>query len=646
MKKTAFKIILFVVCLALVVFLLLPFLQTPAAQPTGLQTAQTANPQIFTSNPLTALVNRIARFFTNRNKKQSAPQTLTNRQADEQFGTPVDEQELYADARAATQNYISTEAAPQAGVQARGSFGDASLQTEEGDWVLIRQTAPEDAVRGMHEINTKDNPYDIYVRQERAARFDPAAQSAPKQELPDSKWARLFNPIKRFLGFDTPKAANTGSFSGSGREEGARLASSERMGSSRDTSVSSSGSASAGMDMPSFGATGAAAENAAPEQNAASLLAYLSPDYVLNEVADSLADAKYPNPQNNKDRNAKEAYRQERMAEARQYFLERSQERLNRLAAGQEPQDELKNMLEFSCLNKAPRPVKSSACMEDNPDSKPATKQQLQDVKLKNQQDFYQKTHLPMPPAPITPIIGRATGLPEEEIDESVTSPDYTKTMEIYQFMLQNEDCSSKSCYWVANAHQNNTELSDSVAASGAVFKGDPLDKYNQIEQQFTQYKLAQLPPNATEEEKQAAQAQAEQFAPPYILYTVDNLKAIQAKNNEAMRNRDIQGGAALYALTAPIGQQLSKDLNSTIFFYGKDDSFINADENPSFEARSHVLTETLADQIQFFQQVAQELRRNTSQEIVQDQTRAKAQELQQEFQKGRKAYDKQHGGR
>ena len=151
-----------------------------------------------------------------------------------------------------------------------------------------------------------------------------------------------------------------------------------------------------------------------------------------------------------------------------------------------------------------------------------------------------------MPPAPITPIIGRATGLPQEDIDESVSSPDYTKTMEIYQFMLQNEDCASKPCYWVANARQTSTELSDSVTASGAVFKGDPLDKYSQIEQQFTQYKLAQLPQDASEQDKQAAQAQAEQFAPPYILYTVDNLKSNQEQNNQGAFHQNTVSQKAL----------------------------------------------------------------------------------------------------
>lgn len=641
MKKTAGKIILFVLCLALVVFLLLPFLQSTAAKPADGMTAQTATPQIFTSNPLTELVNRIARFFSGR-KKQPAPQTLTARQADEQFGTPVDEQELYADARAAV-NAISTEAAPQSGGTSTTSFGDATLQTEEGEWVLIRQTAPEESMRGMHEINTQDNPYDIYVRQERAARFNPAVQTAAAPAVPDSKWARLMNPIKRFFGFSAPQQVASAPVAGNG-EEGFQLASSEKMGSNAGKTVSSS-RRGGGVDIPEIGASLPEQTPQEADSQSTPLLSYLDPDAMLNEVADSLADAKYPNPQTPQDKKEKEAYRQQRMAEAREYFLSRSQERLNRLAGGQEPQDELKKMLEYSCANKAPRPVKSSVCLEDNPNTRPASKQQIDEMKAQNAQVFFQKTNLMMPPAPITPVIGRATGLPKEDLDESILSPEYIKTVEIYEFMMQNEDCASQPCYWVANANQSTTELSDSVEAAGAVFKGDPLDKYSQVEKDFAQYKLEQLPASASEQEKADAQSQAEQFAPAYILYTTDDLKSIQEQNRQAIRERSMKDGAALYALTAPIGKQLSQDLDSTVFFYGTDDSFINADTNDTFAKRSQVLTNTLADQIKFFQQVAQEIRRNTSQEIVQEQTRREAEEIQKRFQKDRSAYDKNHSG-
>ena len=66
MKKRILTFSLFAVGLVLVLFLLLPFLETTAPNTaTDAAQAKKASPQIFTSNPLTDLVNRIARFFGN-----------------------------------------------------------------------------------------------------------------------------------------------------------------------------------------------------------------------------------------------------------------------------------------------------------------------------------------------------------------------------------------------------------------------------------------------------------------------------------------------------------------------------------------------------------------------------------------------------
>ena len=106
---------------------MLPFLQTPAPQTPVPSASAQATPQIFTSNPLTALVNRIARFFRASSKAApSAKPQLTDQQVKEQFGTPQGEP-AYADARAA-QNYISTEQTPSAGSARR--FSNAYFQDD------------------------------------------------------------------------------------------------------------------------------------------------------------------------------------------------------------------------------------------------------------------------------------------------------------------------------------------------------------------------------------------------------------------------------------------------------------------------------------------------------------------------------------
>lgn len=629
MKKTAGKIILIVCCAAVIAFLLLPFLETTSpGKASG--AAKKATPQIFTSNPLTDLVNRIARFFGASRGAQKPPQTLTAQQAAEKFGSAADGQ-AYADARASG-NYISTEETPNAG--RRYNYGDASLQNEEGDWVLIRQTTPDGVNPGMHEVNSQENAYDAYMRQERAARFTPAARMKQRKAVPDSKLARFFNPIKRFFGFDDTeeKLPNADIWDD---EQAAMLAASEGFGGSRGQN---GGSFAQGGNV-NMGGLGGGLPDAGSDAETASLLSYLDPDATLDQVADFLADSKYPNPKNPQEQKAKENYRKQRREQARKFFIEKAQERLLRLAAGQEPQDELKSMLS-GC---APRAVKQEdVCYSSRKELPVATQSGIQQAKQANAALFFQKTGVQMPPAPIMVVLSRATEIPQIPQENMEEAPDeYRKTKEIYDFMFKNEDCSSKPCYWVANSKQLSTELSDSVEAAGATFKGDPLGKYTEIQQQFIDYKLSRLSPDASDEDKQNIVNQPDDFAPAYILYTGDNLKAVQAINRQAMKQRNPNLGAALYSTSAPVAKQLSDDLGTTAFFYGKDDGLIDASQNNTFAERSTVLTESLADQIQFFQWISKEIKRNASKEVVTDNTRSAAQDIRLRAKEDRAAFDK-----
>lgn len=629
MKKTLGKALLMLGCIAVIAFLLLPFLETSAPQPPA-AAAQKPTPQIFTSNPLTELVNRIARFFGKRQKREAEPKTLTAQQAEEKFGTPQTDGQTYADARAAAENYISTEETPSAGNTRKNSFENASIQDEEGEWVLIRQKTPENSAPGMHEINSKDNAYDQYIRQERAARFTPAARQQTRKSVPDSKLARFFNPIKRFFGFESAEKQlpNQDIWQ---EQDGALLASSQGIGKSRNETGSSFARggnvdlAGIGGELPSD--TGTDSETM--------LLSYLEPDALLDEVSDFLADSKYPDPKTEQEKQEKANYRQQRRAENLKYFKARAQERMNRLAAGQEPEDELNNLLAGACSNKKPRSVKNSDC--NAPVPAPASQSQLNNAKQKNAALFTQKTTKKMPPVAIMPVIGRAGEIPPA-IPPEYSVEAYTKTMELYEFMFQNADCAKDGCYWVANSIQTSTDLSDSIEAAGAKLRGDPLDKYAAIQDQFVQAKLDEGAEGANAEE---LQKQTEDFAPAYILYSTADLKELQAKNREALRQRNQQAGTAMFVLSAPIAQQISRDLNSTSFFYGRNDSLIDADNYPTFEERGTLLTNDLADQIQFFQQIGQEIKRNASREVVQDKTRAQAELIRQQAAQERAAFDK-----
>ncbi len=201
--KTAGKIIIVVLSLAILFFLLLPFLDHPAAS--GSSGAKKATPQIFTSNPLSELVQKVFALF--KKDKPQAP-TYPAEMTDEMLAslTP-EEQQKYALQRSEEKDASNFEYSSE--VDASYNYGEAGMVNEDGEWILVRQTAPESANPGMHEVSTRDNAYEQHIRQERAARYTGKAGADAGPAIPDSKWARLWKPIKAFFTKeeDAPQAA-------------------------------------------------------------------------------------------------------------------------------------------------------------------------------------------------------------------------------------------------------------------------------------------------------------------------------------------------------------------------------------------------------------------------------------------------------
>lgn len=204
--KSLGKIIIVVLAMAIFFFLLLPFLEEDAAatQPK----AQKAVPQIFTTNPLSELVRTVYSMFA-RNHKRPALRRESITSIMEQkpfFAFAVPEETRYA----AMPEQAPSEANPSTMIDTTyQNYTDAGYINKEGDWVLIRQTAPDAAQRGMHDVNATDKAYDKFLRMERAAKYTAPAQK-PASDIPDSKWARLFNPIKKwFTGEEKDKPAAT-----------------------------------------------------------------------------------------------------------------------------------------------------------------------------------------------------------------------------------------------------------------------------------------------------------------------------------------------------------------------------------------------------------------------------------------------------
>ena len=626
--KKPIKITLLIVSVLIFIFLMLPFIFPSADSEKAAQraAADAVTPQIFSSNPLAKLVNRLARLFGRQPTSRAAVAS--------QGAQPLTD-DLYADARAAGYSdsdvdMEDVEADPEEIAQA---FEDAALQNTEGEWVLIRQQAPEGSASGMHEINIKENAYDRYVKQERAARYNPAAARA-KNEVPDSKLARMFRPIKRFLGMEEePKPANSTLLTDN-RSSGSSTAG----GASVPLRTLNSSSGRSG----SYG--GAGTMGAAYFRHpAADLLAMIDPTRASRQAADVVADGAFPNPQNAEEAAQKEEVRQQEQGRAFSKLTQKMSERLTRTAQGQQPEDKL--IETFGCkTTKAVTSSTSQTCDENAEPPNPAPSMDIEAVKTQNKALFLERTQYNLPPAPLTVILSKA----EHSKELMDTLNDYASTAqstEIYRYMLESTDCAKQSCFWVANSIQTSPDLKEIVEGAGPTFKGDPLGKYDRIKQGFTEKKLASLPPTATDEELEKARMQADKFATPYVLYTAEELKALQNNDKAFIAGKgNADQVTALYFAKAADAQQFAKESGEApLFFYGRNGEALNGDNGASAD-RAAQLTNDMADLIIFAKQEFQQATGQANSQAVSGQMGPRMQALMQALEQQKKDFNQRQG--
>lgn len=658
MKKTIGKIILLLVCVAVIVFLLLPFLETTAPAPANAQAsaaAQKATPQIFTSNPLTALVQRMARLLRRTNARQKAQ--TAQKSGDNKAAQP----EQIADARAALKKApANQETADGVATSGRYNYGDASMQTEDGDWVLIRQTAPEGMEPGMHEINTQENAYDRYIRQERAARFTPAANSASKEtQVPDSKLARLFSPITKFFGFNDAKQTSANPDIWQDESEAALLASSDKIARGNGGKYAP-GFARAQMtdfEGPASGADSGPAPQ--PTQNdMIRAISFLMPDEALSKLADDTADALYPSPKTADEKEQKAQFIKDFYAKHKDDIIAQVNELIAADAEGKQPVDQVANILwnlkQGSCNDKGPSPaaVQTSCDIEPSPQK---TAQQVAAARTQNAQNFYQETGFALPPLPVTFVAGQvnaeADSYPATPSDNQQDQTLQEQTKEIYAFMVKNNQCGEGNCYWVANSVQNTQDLTNIVQAANLTFKGDPLGKYNQIKQQFIEAKIQEMGDNADPREIQALQQQVQRAAPPYIVYSDKDLVQVQEKNRQASSEAVNKGLppkdlSVMYITSAADGQAVSQVLGSSDLppYFGYS---VNGDilEKPLGQASAE-LTGDLTRAVKFGKGILQQMSKETSQEILEPAVSTAAQEMREAAKKQKKDFNKKSAAR
>ena len=514
MKKTILKLGFIVLCMGAIIFLLLPFLETTTPASSELQAGQA---QAVTENPLNAIARRLKSLFGKKERKQLVA-SKTADPATPQTAVQPNPYALYRPAGNATGNAATSATGPNnsATPQTVGNensdqaYENAAFQTDEGEWVLIRQTAPQHSAPGMHEVNVHENPYDRYIRQERARSFGP---QVPQQEIPSSKWARLIQPVQAFFGIESANPVEASKVQVHQNTEKGNV-----LSSASDKSLSSSGSSSAPAypraSLPDITPTQWALLT--PQERRERQERYAAQNFhdlltgerAAREAAKIVADAQISNPQNAKEEQKKEEIEQKAYEQNMSKIREGVMAKIKEHAKDFTQVDELSYMV--GCKDTS-IPSEHSACglEEDSTSSQHLPTKQLQQAQAKNAQQFFDQTKFVLPEGlPFTVVVGPTKDA--SIFEDMASNPSTAQTGEIYQFMYKQQQCASQPCYWLPNAQQPDVQLTDALATvGGAHLKADPYNTYDTYREAFVQQKVQQLGPDATDQQKQQIRQKA-----------------------------------------------------------------------------------------------------------------------------------------
>ena len=615
MKLKILKWSFFFFCIAAFIFLLLPFLETtPPPTPAQLK----AQPQIITANPLAAIAKRLAGIWgrqperkphlssaqeaVNTNKQLSPNDSLIMARADAEppaFSDPAD---------------LQSSSIPLPTPQ-EADYGNATFHTDNGQWVLVRQTAPQSGQPGMHEVNVHENPYDRYVKQERSLR---AVPQEGKTEIPDSKWARLVRPVKKFLGLDTPTPV------GASPVQVAREG--DTMHSLTDTAQQATEiKQPIGPDrLPLPDITPMEWEQMTPYEREQHQIAHFSElmngTRSVGDAAEILANTKYAQPKDEETARQKEGYKRGLTEEGKEKIKEGIFRTMQARAQGKEPVDELAYMV--GCKSTS-LPDTSGVC-HVAPEGKGTRTPPMPQNIIKREQDknaalFYQSTHYVFPKGlPLTPVLGPTT--PETIEQMSGPTQQTQDAAEIYQFLYQYNNCASQTCYWVASSNQTDPQLSDAISMANATLKPDPLNTYPTYKQAFIAYKLAQLGDQSSKEQleraRKAAEKQFEHNSVHYVPYTTQLMRDTQEQKNTVFYVDDVA--------QAP---HVATDINSVFFAYGKE---------PLTKAQSSIeagklITQSIVQNAEDNKKEIQSVNRPMYKETVRENVQHKLEELDQQ---------------
>ncbi len=608
--KTVGKCVVVLLCAAIVFFLLLPFLETSAPAVSSEQ-GKKASPQIFTSNPLSELVRKVYSLFAGKQKQpKETPPALY---AEGEIYPPEQES---TEIRYAGTEYLPAEQADPSSTTTsyfpeNYDYDDARFINEEGEWVLVQQTAPEAAQRGMHDINASDSAYDKLVRLERAAKY--TAGPAPKQPaIPDSKWARLFNPIKSFFGIETPSAAQTRPLHDA---QAWALASSEGIDYSRrrPTERFASGSLNMGKNTSSGPDNAAAAADTPAGMTWSDIL---DPSQALERLKE--LENRWYSPEKGQTLSPADKKRYEAalrvIARKQNQFRQQRVKQIQEDAAGQQSASIFNTF--SSCSGDSMSSYQTSASTQcpslTEEEKRLQQEQEMQQARQAGQRSIQNLTEalgFAPPPLNVILVLGKEKAQYQPESD-AMAFPDAEGLTKEYYAYLTDSKCPEGDCYWIG-AGKDAEAL---VTAMGGELYPDPLGVAQNSLQTFKEYKLKQAKEaEQSEEEIQILQQQLDSLSPAYTAYNTAQWQQLQPpahRPQEGQQEAQVQVKPSIFITpTAPNASSFIEDARMpAMVFYDKNNQALNADSSLSSAQQGEVLAAQVVTRVKELQNEMKEL--------------------------------------
>lgn len=644
--KTTGKIIAVILCCAIVFFLLLPFLDSPKAAASA--DGKKPSPQIFTSNPLTDLVNKIYALVTGGKKRPGSRKVVAGAEPGE--GAQPPSAQWTADARQATQN-AGASSASTSSYPATYDYADAGMINEDGEWVLVRQTAPDAAQRGMHDIKSSDTPYDRLVRQERAAKFTgaPSADGKSKKDIPVSKWARLWNPVKNFFtGEET-------SLPEADAPQRTLLASaSSGLNSTQGGSPSGRAAARPGLNMAGAGLFN---PTAGDTPQTLSLAEILTPEIALERIKENLLEhAK--NEMGKEDRAKLEKLLDQKTQEL---IVQTKESFQNKIL--EEAQDRaVENLIDYTFLgcndlgSSLYSKTTPSNCYGSESPTEEEQEQIRRAIKQTNAQKFKELQEylgIPLPKQPqVLVVLGKTKDItPDEENNTSDEGDPQVKdgkktTKEFYNFALQQKGCDQNDCIWVANKMQPDLHLRATVEGAGLQFAADPMGQYQQLAKDF----LDQLINDDSEESTRNMLAfQGNNFTPPaYVPYTREEWLDLSKRNSPENLAKNPDDAFFVFGESPQLAEMLNDGLlpNPGLTIRDQDGIILNENElNGDLESRAPRLHEKAKDLIDDYKEIAKDAGQQLTELGLTEIARARMKRIKEEMERNQgQGLDEQMG--